>query len=274
MKFTYIDESGTGDEPYAVMVGVVVDAQRMRPTKDNWDSLLSSLSEITGREVKEFHTKDFYAGNGIWRGLPGGKRAEIITAIVDWFCARGHSIFYSAIDRQRYDVEYADHAYTKSLGSLWKVLAFHLSLSIQRSHQKFPHPKGNTVLIFDAHKRDEEAFSELILDPPEWAYGYFLEKKQEKRLDQIIDVPHFVDSRHVGMIQLADCVSFILRRQLELEDGGKEERYDGEADIISKWATSIIQQCKSKPSIYPKVGRSEAAEYFYQLAPDSLRIQR
>jgi len=29
MKFCYLDESGIGDEPYAVMVGIIVDAQRM-----------------------------------------------------------------------------------------------------------------------------------------------------------------------------------------------------------------------------------------------------
>lgn len=33
MKFCYVDESGTGDEPYAVMVGIVVDTQRMHVTK-------------------------------------------------------------------------------------------------------------------------------------------------------------------------------------------------------------------------------------------------
>ena len=69
MKFCYIDESGTGDEPYAVMAGVLIDAYRMRPTKAEWDSLLSDLAEIIGKEVREFHTKDFYAGNSPWRGI-------------------------------------------------------------------------------------------------------------------------------------------------------------------------------------------------------------
>lgn len=73
MKFAYIDESGTGDEPFAVMAGVIIDAQRMRPTKDEWISLLMALSEIAKREVKEFHTRDFYAGNKPWRGLAGEK---------------------------------------------------------------------------------------------------------------------------------------------------------------------------------------------------------
>ena len=71
MKFCYVDESGTGDEPYAVMVGVVVDALRMRPTKADWDGLLIHLGCIVGRAVEEIHTRDFYAGNG-----PGGRSTE------------------------------------------------------------------------------------------------------------------------------------------------------------------------------------------------------
>jgi len=45
MKFCYIDESGTGDEPYAVMIGVIVDSSRMHVTKKDWAELLSILRQ-------------------------------------------------------------------------------------------------------------------------------------------------------------------------------------------------------------------------------------
>ena len=59
MKFCYIDESGTGNEPFAVMVGIIVDAQRMHVTKSDWADLLNILSNIVNREVNEIHTRDF-----------------------------------------------------------------------------------------------------------------------------------------------------------------------------------------------------------------------
>jgi|GEM_PF-2882739 hypothetical protein len=34
MKFCYFDESGMGEEPYLVIVGIIVDATRMHITKD------------------------------------------------------------------------------------------------------------------------------------------------------------------------------------------------------------------------------------------------
>lgn len=271
MKFAYIDESGTGDEPYAVMAGVIIDAQRMRPTKDEWSALLTALSEITEKEVKEFHTRDFYAGNKPWRGLSGAKRAEIITEIFKWFQNRRHHIIFTAIDKERLKNEYSDHPFTESLGSLWKILASHFALAVQRAHQSQKGNKGNTVLIFDAHDKDQKEFSELVISPPEWTDTYYSREKNQKRLDQIIDVPHFVDSQHVGMIQLADCVSFFLRRHLELTDGGQEERYDGETAVVSEWASSILERCSALPATYPKRQRCEAAEYFFQLAPEGVR---
>jgi hypothetical protein len=44
MKVCYCDESGTGDEPIAVMVGVLVDSQRMHITKKDWCELLEQFS--------------------------------------------------------------------------------------------------------------------------------------------------------------------------------------------------------------------------------------
>lgn len=271
MTFAYIDESGTGDEPYVVMAGVIVDAQRMHLTKEEWANLLDNLTDIVGHEVKEFHTRDFYAGNSPWRGLNGEQRANIITAIFTWFQARRHHIIFSAIDKQQLNDNYNDHPFTTSLGSLWKILASHFALTIQRAYQGQKNNKGNTVLIFDAHDKDEKEYAQLILSPPEWTDTYYEKSKKQKQLDQIIDVPHFVDSKHVGMIQLADCVSFFLRRNFEIIYGGRGERYDGEAAIVSSWVESITERCVSMPAMYPKRGRCEAAEYFYQLAPESLK---
>ena len=57
MKLCYCDESGTGKEPIAVMVGVVVDSQRMHITKEDWDELLNHLSDIVGVQLDEIHTR-------------------------------------------------------------------------------------------------------------------------------------------------------------------------------------------------------------------------
>ena len=99
MKFVYIDESGLGEEPIGVMVGVVADSHRMRVTKQDWTSLLDILSRIIGRQIEEIPYRVFYSGNSPWRDLNGGQRSAIINAIFQWLHERRHSIVYTAVDK-------------------------------------------------------------------------------------------------------------------------------------------------------------------------------
>ena len=104
MKFCYFDESGTGHEPFAVMVGVIVDTQRMHLTKTDWSELLETFSKIIGKRVDELHTREFYRGNGIWRNTNTGPiRSEIILAILDWLKKRKHKITFSAVEKSGFN---------------------------------------------------------------------------------------------------------------------------------------------------------------------------
>jgi len=270
MKFCYIDESGTGDEPYAVMVGVLIDAYRMRPTKADWDGLLQHLTELVERPVIEFHTRDFYAGNTPWRGLHGGRRADVISAIFQWFAGRRHHIVISAIDKEKFDGEPSDHPFMADIGGVWRCLALHMALSIQKHSQRQKKNKGNTVMVFDEHGRDEKDFAELVLTPPAWTETYYDRSKKQAPLDQIVDVPHFVDSAHVGLIQVADCFSYFLRRHLEIHEEKIPPRYDGEAEMVGEWVEMALDCCIPMASIYPKKGRCNAAELFFSVAPNTL----
>jgi hypothetical protein len=60
MKVCYCDESGTGDQPIAVMAGILVDTQRMHITKAEWAQLLVRLSLKVRRPIAEIHTRNLY----------------------------------------------------------------------------------------------------------------------------------------------------------------------------------------------------------------------
>ena len=270
MKFCYLDESGTGDEPFAVMAGVLVDAYRMRPTKEEWDELMAHLAGIVGREVKEFHTRDFYAGNSPWRDMKGPERASVLSAIFEWYAERRHQIVFSVIEKETHEAIAEEHPFVDSLETLWCTLGMHVALSLQKHHQKQKNNKGHTLLIFDAHGKDEKSYTEMLLSPPEWTETYYDKGRKQKPLDQIIDVPHFVDSAHVGMIQLADCISYFIRRHVEIQEGAVPPRYPGEEEIVGRWADLALGQSIPSAAIYPKRGRCKAAEFFRQLAPRAI----
>jgi len=70
MTFCYCDATGTGEEPFAVLLGVVVDASRMHVTKTDWRNFLAQLSEMVGQEfqgyTREISTQVLESGKTFW----------------------------------------------------------------------------------------------------------------------------------------------------------------------------------------------------------------
>ena len=269
MKFCYIDESGTGDEPFAVMAGVIADTHRMRVTKAEWSELLTMLSNIVGRTLTEIHTCDLYSGRKPWDTLDDNNRIRIINAIFNWFKERNHKIVFSAVDKTKYEVEFKKEPNSRRIGSLWRFMALHICLAIQKYAKTHDRNKGHTVLIFDNKKSDAQAFIELVRNPPDWTDSYYNYKKGQDRLDQIVDVPYFGDSQHVGLIQVADFISFFLRKNIEIEMGIPPD-YTENPLLIRDWAEIASNQSLPTSVIYPKIARCECADLFYRYAPSCL----
>ena len=270
MKFCYVDESGTGDESYAVMVGVMVDALRMRPTKSDWDAVLEELSRLASRRIDEIHTRDFYAGNGPWRGLEGSIRAEVIDRVLDWLARRKHSLVYCAVDKDLWYREFPGDTRYGTVGTLWRFLGLHLALAIQKHNQRKRMNKGNTVLIIDNEERERVRFTDLILNPPDWTHSYYNKGHRQDALDQIVDAPYFADSRDIPLLQVADFVAFFLRRHLELEVGDPE-RYEGERARVGGWAAKALKRSIPRAAIYPRRDRCQCSQLFYDYAPTTVR---
>jgi hypothetical protein len=273
MKFCYVDESGTGDEPFAVMVGIVVDTARMRVTKAEWEQVLADLGTFANRPVKELHTRDFYAGNGAWRDVDGKTRARTIGAIFDWLCARKHDVVFTAVEKSLFYASLpVDKRLEGDVKTLWRYLGLHLALSVQKNFQKQKNNKGNTVLILDNEEKEEMRFTSLLLDPPAWTDSYYSRGKKQDSFDQPVDAPYFADSTHVPMLQVADFVAYFFRRYCELEACGSE-RYMGEREQVAGWVKKALGRALPRSAIFPKTGRCACGDLYFQMAPSCLRDQ-
>lgn len=253
------------------MAGVVVDSQRMHVTKSEWAGLLAELTTLTGRDIKEFHTREFYPGNGVWHGLPGEKRANVMEAIADWIAARKHTIAVVACDVSAHGTSRAAATMHPEVHSLWRFLATHLILTLQKEHQSHEKTKGHTLLVFDQEKAEEAAFSDLVATPPAWTDSYYKRRKKSPPLPHIVDVPYFADSKHVALIQTADYAAFVFRKYLELKTGRTAEKYAGESAKIERWATKLAARSVTPSSIYPEAGRCACGDLFYTHSPKELR---
>lgn len=271
MNLCYCDESGTGEEPIAVMVGVVVDASRMHLTKAHWQELLDDLSEEAGRQIAELHTRDFYAGNSVFRGLNGPTRSAVISNIFDWLVERKHHIVFSSVLKSSYQQARVRGDIPDELNTLWRFLGFHLILAMQKHCQGETGVKGHTIFVFDNEEREHMRFADLIARPPTWSDAYYERRTRQEQLDQIVDVPYFGDSRDVVLVQLADFIAFFLRRHGEIQEGLVGSEYADEREKIEGWIATVADRSIGRRFIYPKTGRERAAELFFQHAPQSIR---
>jgi hypothetical protein len=272
MKLCYCDESGTGNEPIAVMVGVLVDAHRMHITKQEWCALLDYLSELAGVEIKELHTRNFYSGNGVFRNIEGPQRARITSAVFDWLCERKHHVVYASVCKKEYEAQYKLQRISDELNTVWRFLGFHLVLAVQKHCQREKGNKGHTLFIFDNEQREQMRFTDVLMRPPSWSGEYYSQGKKQEPLDQVIDVPYFGDSQDVSLIQLADFIAFFLRRYAEIKEGLVPAKYAEEETRIGGWMASIVSRSIGASCMYPKINRNKATDMFFSVASESIRV--
>lgn len=158
----------------------------------------------------------------------------------------------------------------------WLLAAVHFLLCIQKEFQRVEKTKGHTVLIFDHESREENNLAEIVLDPPEWTdtyYGYERDSRRKdnpRPLSHIIDVPYFVDSKHVGMLHIADLFSYLIRHFAELQAGYTKPQYRGEKDVVSDWLKELAQFMLPDSNRWVSRGACPCAKLFNDIAPDPL----
>jgi len=253
------------------MVGVVVDAQRMHVTKDHWSELLTKLSELVGKPIDEIHTRDFYSGNGVWRGMKGPERSKVITEVFNWLTERRHHIVYAGVDKVLYFKDLKDGKIPKELNTPWRFMGMHLLLSVQKIHQTQDKNKGHTIFVFDNEEREKMRFTDLVNNPPKWTDSYYNKDKNHASLDQIVDVPYFADSKEVTLLQVADFIAYFLRRYAEISSGYSEPKYPDELAKLNTWIATLRDRCLGGSMMFPLKSRHDCVKLFFNYAPVVVR---
>lgn len=221
----------------------------------------------------------FNSGNSPWRDLGGRQRSQIIDAIFGWLHARRHSIVFTAVHKQPFSDDLAKDEQLREIGSLWRFMAMHIALALQKKFQgsalnkrdRRLNTKGSTVLIFDHEHREQGRYTDLLINPPDWTDSYYDRLERQEKMSQIVDVPHFVDSKQVGLIQLADFMCFFLRKHIELPMGYTEPAYRDEVEKVANWSQMILDRSIPRSNTFMKRGRCSCSELFYKYAPEIIR---
>lgn len=270
MKFCYIDESGTGNEPVIVVAGVVVDAIRMHVTKDDWDDLIKDLRDISNGRVEELKAGSLFRGNAYWRQWPQQDRQALIRDILEWMKVRKHRVTFGAIDKARFKSALTEWKLPALSGcSDWTLAALHLVLTLQKSHQREKQNKGKTVFVFD-DARSVEELRTVLAQPPADLDGFYARDRKQRPLDQLIDTPYTADSKLVGLLQVADLFAYLLRLYGELVDGLVTEKFAGETRELEQWVGEMRGILLEDAARWPSNSKDPCVQLYRELAPPSL----
>jgi hypothetical protein len=249
------------------MVGIVIDATKLRRTQEEFGKIFENLCGLTGRNLRELKSTDMLPGKRMWQGVDGGVRSTVIENICYWVSARSHKIALAAVDRS---LHRASVPGCPELRDEWQAAAVHVLLQLQRYGKRKPAGKGRTVVVIDNNPAGVAALSQLVVSPPLWTDAYYGRARKEPALSMIIDTPFAVESHHVLMIQVADVIAGILRRSAELETYASPEKYAGERVQHAQWTALLSQSLLGNEHRWGKGNKSECAEWYRSLAPESL----
>ena len=270
MKFCYVDESLDNQcQLVQVMVGIVVDAQRLNRTRLEFGEIFGVVGDAFPGALRELKGSKIFYGRDGWRQVAPEVRKDIFRRFCEWLSDRKHHLAMSAIDVGRFNSDLPAH-YPETLKDLWVAGAVHIALQLQRLRQGLDKNKGHTVIIFDENKLKADKLNEVLFGPPEWTEPYYDKTKKHQPLDQIIDSAFFTKSHHAGLAQVADLFAFAFRRYAELTEYEIQPEYPGELVDIQAIVQCLAAHLIARGHRWPKHPKNECAATFVNLAPRSL----
>ena len=267
MKFIYVDESGARDQgDVFVMCGLMVDAYKLRKKTADFDAKLEALFALHPGARADLKTKRFINGSGAWGQIDAQERKDFLESICRLAVANGGKVFGFGMSYAGFDAALgAGHQHPFG-PSYWIAAAVFVSALVQKKMQGVANSKGLTVVIMDDNKQEMGRLSDELYRCSPWYDGLYqcrgmkkgkrvwVERGRKDRFDQIINTAFAIKSDHSSLVQVADALSWVYRRHLELTTQneaypGERAYYQGLVDILEpqreRFGQAPAQSCVS-----------------------------
>lgn len=269
MKFAYVDESGSNEEgDVFVMAGLLIDAYRLRKYTSRFDLELAAFLAKHPGAPTELKTKAFINGRGGWNTVAPDDRKQFLSDVCA-LAAEVSSIYGFGMSFDLFDTACASGAYTTPCArNYWALNGMFISGLIQKKMQGKPNNKGLTVLIFDDNKAHMPKVSDGLYLAEPWFDALYQQSKkvkgknqwrdmnQSQRFDHIINTAFAIKSQHSSLVQVADAVSYVYRRHLELAT--QPEAYAGEQAFYS----NLVARLDAKRERLGRTPDTECIDFF------------
>jgi hypothetical protein len=266
MKFIYVDESGSRDQGDAfVMCGLMVDAYKLRKKTEEFDRLLEAVFANHEGNRSDFKTSRFINGRGGWSTVDANERKTFLKRVCELAIENGGKVFGIGLSFVAFDAAAGNGHAQPFNANYWLASAMFTACLVQKKMQGFKNSKGLTVAIMDDNKSEMPKLSDELYKGNAWFDGLYqargkkrgktvwLDRTKKNRFDHIINTAFAIKSDHSSMVQVADAISYVYRRHLELKI--VDEAWVGEKDYYAELVTILeparetLGQCPDAPCV-------------------------
>lgn len=218
----------------------MLDAYKLRRKTNDFDILLAEFLANHPGGNPELKTKRFINGRGGWNRVNAEERKAFLAKVCRLAVSNGGKIYAIGLSFDAFDAALAANLGHTFGNSYWLAGALFTSCMVQKKMQKVRNSKGLTVVIMDDNKREMPAFSDALYDASSWFDGLYQsqgrrrgrmiwhERNATNRFDHIINTAFAIKSNHSSLAQVADAISYVYRRYIELKS--VDEVWEGEQD--------------------------------------------
>ena len=266
MKFIYVDESGARDQgDVFVMCGLMVDAYKLRKKTEDFDQRLEALFAKHPGSRADLKTSRFINGLGGWREIDAAERKEFLRTVCELAVENGGKVFGVALSFAAFDAA-AAAGHAQPFGTnYWLAAAMFTACLVQKKMQGVKNGKGLTVAIMDDNKTEMPKFSDALYQGNAWFDGIYqvqgkkrgktvwVDRTKKDRFDHIVNTAFAIKSDHSSLVQVADAISYVYRRHLELQSvaeawAGEQDYYAGLVGILEP-ARETQGRCPDQPCV-------------------------
>ena len=207
MYLLYLDESGSVPDPsqaYFVLAGIAIPENSIYWLGSQINNLATEI-DANNPDIVEFHASEIFQGKvPPWDKIKKPDRIEVIKKIL-CILDKAHEdtvIFANAIYK-------ADFPQNDPMEQAFEDLCSRFDIFLQRQYRVTESDqKGIIVLDKSSYEKSLQRLAQIFQQSgTRW-----------RALNNIIDVPLFVDSKMSRFIQLADCIAYAIFRRYNAND--------------------------------------------------------
>ena len=227
MYCVYVDESGSsGADKAFVMCGFMFDSRDFKSLNMEFSRIIANALDRGDGKRREFKTSEFIRDGGMELELSVFQRREIVTRICERAVSDGRKILGIGIFPEEANRTRRDGDKTSIEKMMWLFGGMFVCALLQNRMQNIGNGNEKAELRFDDHSLMPQLLKRLKVSC-KWYDGLY-DADESNRFDRIANKGDYLgfDSRTSPLVQVADVISYVYRRHLEISNDPTKENND------------------------------------------------